>query len=398
MECTKTIMMGLLRALVLALIPMWALAEAPPVVVGAAVSQSGDLADLASDFRKGLLLWQDDVNAAGGLLGRHVELLLVDDRSEANRASALYTRLIREEKADLLIGPFGSAATVGAAAAAERNSRVLLNATGATQSVLRAGQRYVFQVAAPYAVYGEELLGLLRAAGYTKLSVIARDDPASREMAQSFVERAPRFGLAPGELGVYAGATRDFTSLVQAARAASPDAWIAFGGETDAAEMVKAMKRAGYAPKLFFARGAADARFIGEVGQDAEFSMALSAYEPGFTTPGNALFVQGYAAKWSAAPTLAAAQAYAAGQVLEQAVRKAGSLDQEKLRAALASLEGGTVLGDYRIDPTTGEQLGARPPVVQVLEGQPRAVWPRTQATARWRLPYPRWDERKPIQ
>jgi len=391
-------MMNFIRALLLALVPLCAFAQTAPVVVGAVVSQSGDLAGLASDYRKGLLLWQVEINAAGGLLGRRVELQLFDDQSEATRAGPLYARLIGEDKADVLIGPFGSAATVGAAAVAERHHRVLLNATGATLSVYGAGHRYVFQVAAPYAAYGEELLDLMRAAGYRRLYVLARDDPASREMAQRFVERAPRYGLVAGEALYYAGATQDFAPQVSAARAASAEAWIAFGGETDAAEMVKTMKRLGYAPKLFFARGAAEPRFVRDVGQDAEFTLAASAYQPGFATPGNALFAKAFAARWAAPPGLAAAQAYAAGQVLEQAVKQAGSLEQEKLRAALATLEAGTVLGRYKIDPQSGEQLGARPAVVQILKGRPEVVWPRTLATENWRLPYPRWDERKPIQ
>jgi len=390
--------MRLVRALMLALAPLCALAQTSPVVVGAVISQTGDLADLASGYRKGLLLWQDEVNASGGLLGRHVELRLFDDRSEANRTGPLYARLISEDKADVLLGPFGSAATIGAAAVAERNRRVLLNATGATLSVLGAGHGYVFQVAAPYAAYGEELLGMLRAVGLHRLFVLARDDPASREMAQRFVERAPHYGLAAGEFVPYPGMTPDFAPQVAAARAAGAEAWIAFGGAADAAAMVKTMKRLEYAPKLFFARGAADARFVRNVGQDAEFAMTASAYLPGYATPGNVLFTQAYRERWSALPGLAAAQAYAAGQLLEQAVRQAGSLEQEKLRAALGSLDADSVLGRYKIDPATGEQLGARPPVAQILQGRPVVVWPREQATARWRLPYPGWKERTPIQ
>src|SRR6185369_17401478 len=81
-----------------------------PVTVGAVMPQSGILADLAADLRKSLLLWQEEVNAAGGLLGRRVELQLLDDRSESLSARKLYEQLI-QSKVDLLIGPFGSAAT-----------------------------------------------------------------------------------------------------------------------------------------------------------------------------------------------------------------------------------------------------------------------------------------------
>src|SRR6185436_3357391 len=121
-------MKNLFIALLLCAAPAFA---QQPIVVGAAMPQSGILADIAADLKKALLLWQDEVNAGGGLLGRRVELLLLDDHSEASAAPKLYEQLIGEHKADLLVGPLGSAASAGAAAVAERSRRILINATGA---------------------------------------------------------------------------------------------------------------------------------------------------------------------------------------------------------------------------------------------------------------------------
>ncbi len=387
-----------LLAMILAIVPVCAPAQtqARPVVVGAAVAQTGQLADLAAGYRKALLLWQDEVNAAGGLLGRHVELTLIDDRSEAITAERLYERLMRERHADLLIGPFGSAASRGAAAAADRARRVLINATGATQSVLRAGHRYAFQVAAPYAVYGTGVLAVARQAGYRRLFILARDDPASREMAMHTVAQADRQGMDAGALGahIYASGLSDFEPLVAMAKSARAQAWIAFGEATDAAEMVKTFKRLGYAPPLFFAQGAADPSFITAVGQDAERVIGLSGYEPSFATAGNAGFVKAFEARWSSPPGLAAAQGYAACEVLEDAVKHAGSFDQERLRETLATLTTETVLGGYKLDAASGEQLGARPALLQILKGQREVVWPDALATAMWQLPYPGWRQR----
>jgi len=389
-----------LLALLLALGPACALAQPRPVVVGAAVAQTGQLADLAAGYRKALLLWQDEVNAAGGLLGRRVELRLLDDRSEAVTAERLYARLVREHHADLLIGPFGSAAARGAAAAADRAHRVLINATGATQSVLRAGHRYVFQVAAPYTAYGTSVLELARHTGNRRLFVLGRDDPASREMAKRAAEDAAGQGLntVAGGVQIYAPGLRDFEALVAMAKAARTEAWIAFGEATDAAEMVKTFKRLDYAPRLFFAQGAADPRFVAAVGQDAEQAIGLSAYEPFFATHGNADFVKAFSAKWSSSPGLAAAEGYAAGTVLAEAVRRAGTLDQDRLRATLAALSTETVLGGYKLDPASGEQLGARPALLQILKGRREVVWPDALATAMWRLPYPGWQKREILQ
>src|ERR1700716_302335 len=98
--------------------------NAPPLIVGAVVSQTGPHADLAEGYYKGLLLWQDEINAGGGLLGRKVELRILDDRSEATRAGTLYAQLIRE-KADALIGPYGTAASMTAGTEAESGRRVI---------------------------------------------------------------------------------------------------------------------------------------------------------------------------------------------------------------------------------------------------------------------------------
>src|SRR4051812_31224133 len=71
-----------------------ALAQEKPLVLGAVVSETGSHAAAAADYRKGLVLWAEQANAAGGLLGRPIDLQLKDDGSEAARAGAAYAELI----------------------------------------------------------------------------------------------------------------------------------------------------------------------------------------------------------------------------------------------------------------------------------------------------------------
>jgi branched-chain amino acid transport system substrate-binding protein len=362
------------------------LAQSPPVVVGVVVSQTGPHAELADGYRKALLLWQEETNAAGGLLGRSVDLRLLDDASTASRAGALYEDLIRKERAELLIGPFGSAATLLAAAAAERARRVLINGAGPARAVHRRAPRYTFQTAIPYAAYGPALLDLVRAEGISRLFVLARDEPASREMADGLRAAAVR------EVEVYGNEVVDFAPLVEKARAARADAWIAFGGARDAADMVRTFKRLDYAPRLFFARGAAEPKFVPLVGQDAEFTLASIEYDARFATPGNERFAKAYATKWGAAPGVAAAEGYAAATVLAAAVGRAGGFDQEKLRTALAALETETVLGRHKAGPG-GEQAAARPALVQIRDGKPGVL-----ARGERPVPYPQWSERQVLK
>jgi branched-chain amino acid transport system substrate-binding protein len=389
-----------LLILCVAALPLAQAQDAPllPVVVGAVVSQSGPHADLAADYRKALLLWQDEVNAAGGLLGRRVELRLLDDGSAAARCAPLYTQLIRDEKAELLIGPYGSAATRVAGAETERQRRVMINGAGPAHVVHKGPTRYLFQSGAPYATHGVGVLELAQAQGLKTLFILARDELASREMAEAARAAALSQGFAAGEIEAYRGSTTDFSLQVAKAQAAQADAWIAFGEARDAADMVKSFKRAGYAPRLFFARKATDPAFVAAVGQDAEFSLGAIEYDARLATPANAGFAKAFAAKWSAPPGPGAAEGYAAATVLAEAVRRTGSFDQEKLRATLARLETGTVLGPYKVDAASGEQVGIKPAVAQIQRGRPEVVWPNALQTARPLLAYPQWSERRLLE
>ncbi|MGH8723255.1 MAG: ABC transporter substrate-binding protein [Burkholderiales bacterium] len=342
--------------------------------MGAVVSQSGAHAELAAEYAKGLQRWRDEVNTAGGLLGRRVELRLLDDASSAARAAGLYARLIREDRADLLVGPYGSAATLVAAGETERARRVMVNGAGPAAAVHSRAPRYLFQTAVPYAAYGAGVLEIAAEAGYRRLFILARDDPQSREMAEA-TQRAALKQFSVNSVEIHRVATLDFSPQVARARAAQAEAWIAFGDVRDAAEMVKSFKRLDYAPALFFARGASHPRFVALVGQDAEWSLGVLDYQ---ALPGAPVH------------NLDEAQGYVAGVVLAAGVRSAGTLDQERLRAALAELELTTMLGEYRVAPESGAQTGFKPVVVQVRAGLPKQGMPL--------LPYPQWEERATIQ
>ncbi len=372
-------------------------AQEAAIVVGAVVSQSGLASDLAAGYRKGILLWQSQLNAAGGLLGRKVELRIADDGSGADEAAQAYRKLIEGEKAELLIGPYGSAASITASAVAERAGRVMVNGAGASGAVHKRGLRYVFQVATPYAAYGAGVPQLARQWKAGKLFLIARADPVAREMADALAAQAAQRGVPASAVASFPVETREFDAFVRQAQAERASAWVAFGSPRDAANMVITFKRLAYAPSMFVARGAEDAEFIRRVGQDAEYAIGVAAWTPTLRTESNAAFVRAYRARWSSAPDLAAVQGYSAGRVLEAGVRRAASLDPERLRTALAQLETETPLGRYRVDPDTGRQLATQTVLVQILKGQPQIIWPAPLATAGATLPYPRWDQRRLI-
>ena len=93
-----------------------------------------------------------------------------------------------------------------------------------------------------------------------------------------------------------------------------------------------------------------------------------------------------------------AAAAYTAGTVLAAGAERAGTVQANKLRAALSEIEPDTLLGRYRIDPSTGSQIGMQPAVVQRVEGRLQPVWPEALAAGRDLAPFVAWAERKVIR
>jgi hypothetical protein len=192
-------------------------------------------------------------------------------------------------------------------------------------------------------------------------------------MAESTHERAVKQGLDVGDVQAYGAGDTNFASYIYNG---SADAWIVFGEARDTADVVRSLKKLTYAPRLFFARSAADPRFVRLVGQDAEFALAVKEYDPKFRTLGNDQFAAAFEARWSAPATFAAAQGYAAGTVLAEAVRRTKSLDQEKLRATLAEMETDTVLRRLQGRPRNRGAEGGAPAVVQIQRGKAAVIWP----------------------
>ena len=121
---------------------------------------------------------------------------------------------------------------------------------------------------------------------------------------------------------------------------------------------------------------------------------ACPCTEPSLPSEGNKDFVKTYHARNNADPGYYAAFGFVAGTVLEAAVRKAGSIDTEKVREVLTTLKLGTVMGRHEVDPNTYMQIGVRGLVVQVQNGKREVVWPEEYKTAEPKLPIPAWDKR----
>src|SRR5229473_2132729 len=367
---------------------------ADPVRIGVALSQTGNLADSAGPYFKGLDLWREQANARGGLAGRPIEFVVYDDRSDPATAARLYERLITSDKVDFVISSLGSATAATGSAVAEKHKMLMIKGGGAAEAIQQRGFKYVFQTAARISSYADGIIPLIEKYKVKSIALVSRDYAAARDISKAIKSSIEGRDVKVLIDEYFPAGTADFSSQIAKGQQLQPDLWVGLLYPSEAIETVRQFHSVNYIPKLFVANGVSQDDFITAGGKDAEYALGMSLYEPSLPSPGNKEFVKTYKDKYSAEPGYYAAFGFVAGTVLEAAVKKAGSVDTEKVRDVLTSLKLGTVMGKHEVDPATYMQIGVRGLLVQVQNGKREVIWPDEFRTAEPKLPIPAWDKR----
>ncbi len=367
---------------------------ADPVRIGVALSQTGNLADSAAPYFKGLDLWREQANARGGLAGRPIEFVVYDDRSDPATAARLYEKLITDDKVNLVISSLGSATAATGSAVAEKHKIVMINGGGAAEAIQQRGFKYVFQTAARISSYADGIVPMIEKYKIKSVALVSRDYAAARDISKAIKEQIKDKDVKVVMDEYFPAGTADFSSQIAKGQQLQPDLWIGLLYPSEAIETVRQFHSMNYMPKFFIANGVSQDDFITAAGKDAEYALGMSLYEPSLPSEGNKEFVKTYHDKYNADPGYYAAFGFVAGTVLEAAVKKAGSIDNEKVREVLTTLKIGSVMGKHEVDPATYMQIGVRGLVVQVQDGKRQVVWPEEYRTAEPKLPIPAWDKR----
>lgn len=348
-----------------------------PIVIGAALSLTGTLATSAAHSKRAYDLWVKERNADGGLLGRNVKLKIYDDQSDPATSTRLYERLITQDKVDLVVGPFGSAASAAAATAAERNKMPMLLPLAASDAIFERNYKYVFQAITPSTNYFTGAYQIAAGEGYKTAACIGRDYEAARVICDSLKEtQAEEYGLKLVYAGYYPEGTTDYSSVVRKLQQKDPDLIVCTCYAPEMIELTNTMDATKYSPPMLISNGAAQPEFIKGAGEAANGQFVSTQYEPELKTPGNETFVATYEKAYGEAPSYYDAFSWASLELLAKAVDSAKSLDLEKLRGEISSLKTDTIVGPFAVDGT-GKQTAAQSFIAQIRDGQRKLVWPK---------------------
>nr|VFJ94528.1 MAG: branched-chain amino acid transport system substrate-binding protein [Candidatus Kentron sp. LFY]VFJ95874.1 MAG: branched-chain amino acid transport system substrate-binding protein [Candidatus Kentron sp. LFY] len=367
---------------------------AKEIVVGASVAQTGKYSRTGQEQLNGIQMWVEDVNARGGLLKQPVRLVHYDDESQPATGAKLYEKLITDDRVDLLIGPYSSGVTLSASTVTEKYGIPMVSAGASASKIWSRGYKNVFGLYTPAEDYMNQILEFAKSKGLTKVALIYSDTTFPRAVATGVKEKmaALRMDLVFEE--EYGKASTDFAAIILKMRRKKPDIIIGGSYLPDSTAFIRQAKANQLYAKVFaFAVGPGLPDFGKNLGTDAEGVMGNSQWEPNLGIAGVTEFTKAYKEKYGHLPGYHAAGGYGAGQVVEAAVRKAGSVKPDKVRMALFQLDITTIFGRYKADET-GKQIGKPAYAVQWIGDRRELVLPEDSATAKPVYPFKVWSKR----
>ncbi len=368
-----------------------------PIKIGASVSTTGSNGRTGLYQQQAYKLWESQKNAAGGLLGRPVQMVIYDDQSDPTTGSKLYQKLITEDKVDLVLGPYSSGVTLAAAQVTERYGYPMLVAGASAGEIWQKGFKNVFGVYTIAQEYFKDIINeIAKKQGYKTAAIMYQDAvfPSSTASGANDLCKAAGINVVVNEK--YPINATDVSSALTKVRDLDPDMLIGGSYLPDSVLTVRQAKELEVNCRLFaFSVGAAEPDFYDSLKQDANYILGPSMWEPGINTEGNAAFVADFQKMFKRMPDYHAATGYAGCQILEKAVTTDGDLDLDKLREELGKQEMKTILpGEYKVDGT-GKQTGHIPLTIQWQGDKKVIVTPDDLKDGNIELPTPSWNQRK---
>jgi len=337
-----------------------------PILIGASLSLTGDFSADGQAFERGYKLWASDVNSSGGLLGRQVQLKILNDNSSPTQAQTNYQTLFSSDKVNLAFGPFSSLLTTPSASVAARYSYALVEGAGGAPTVFNSpanqSAHNIFDVSLPIE---DELIPFVnwvaslppgqrpKTAAYPMA-----DDPFADPPVQLAQQKLQALGVKTVYSKIFPAENASYKPAADQVAATGAQAVLL--GSTDVptvSAFTQAFQQQHYNPKMFICAAGPDqgAAFTSAVGKgNATGMMVPNGWYPGYANPASQQMVQEYVAKYGGSPSdvnADVAEGYAVGQVAAAAVNATKGTDN---KAIISYLHSGvtidTVQGPVKFD------------------------------------------------
>ena len=325
------------------------------LLLGTAVALAAPLAVLADSIRIGFnapltgfaaadgnsalvgaQLAVEQVNAAGGIAGDDIELVVYDDQASPKEAAPLAVKMTTQDEVTAGISGSYSGSTRAAATIFQENSVPYISAYAVHPDITRAGD-YVFRTSFMGEVQGRAGAMLIGGTmGLKRVALITLNNDFGKSLAAGFKEKAADFGIEVTGEYEYSIKDREFGPIVSKVKSDAPDAIYASGYFFTAGPLVRQIRAAGIAAPVIGQEGYDSQKFIEIAGPDAEGVIITTSLDRDSSNPITQAFIEGFEEKAGYPTDMVAASAHTAVLVMAAALKKAGAGGGAALRDAIA--------------------------------------------------------------
>jgi branched-chain amino acid transport system substrate-binding protein len=335
-----------------------------PIRVGQIVSLTGNYSPLGSENKKSVELAVEKINNDGGVLGRKLEVVVKDDKSQPDQSVLAFNDLRGDDVSAVIGSPFSNSA-LATIPSVDRAEIPYLSLTPADEQVEPLHQ-YVFVVPALSSTYAERILQYLKASGVSTVAV-AHDTRSSYAVAgyNGMKDKASKYGVTIAADEEFQTDATEFGAVIGHVRSSGAQAFVVWATGAPAVALTKQYSTAGVNVPLVLTGAQASKLFLEPVGAAAEgVTVASSIGVVGPDLPDGkqkdaiSELTTSFSEKYGYPPPQFAQDGYSAVKLLAAAIEKAGSAEPEQIREALESLKLVTPNGEYTYSKTNHAGLG----------------------------------------
>ena len=317
------------------------------VKVGAIFSVTGPAANLGAPEQKTAEMLVEKINAAGGINGAKIQLLVKDSGGKPENAVSLAKQFIDEDKVLAIIGPSTSGETMAIKGICQENKTLLISCAAA-ETIVNPVASYVFKTPQKDSDAARAIYGVMKAKGIKKIGVIVSNDGFGQAGKAQLDKLAGEYGVAIAISESYDKNDTDLTGVLTKVKGQDVQAVVNWSIVPAQALVAKNMKQIGLIVPLFQSHGFGNIRYVQAGGEAANGTIfpagrLLVAEVLPDSHPQKALLVQykkDYESRYKEDVSTFGGHAYDAVLVLTEAMKQAGSNDREKVRSALENLKG----------------------------------------------------------
>lgn len=371
-------------------------AFAEVVKVGVLLPLTGKLRPFGEIEQRSFLMAVKEINEKGGIHGKAVDLIIEDTQGDPNTGRWAIKKLISKDKVILVGGGWSSSVTWAAAPVAQESKIPFLINTASADKITEQGWDYIFRLNPPTSEYERGFESFCReVAQDTKTAVVIYEKSSFGQAGKDkFVKLIDRLKLKMILQRGYEADALDFAPTLMQIKSRKPDL-IAMVSETrSASQIMKEAKALNLKPRLYFGVSSnfAHLRFGKSLGRRAEYLFSSTLWTPSVPYPGARVYHEKFMGAFGMSPGYHGAQAYAAMQVIADALKRSESLKAEDIRDAFSQTDTMTVFGPVRFVSygKKRQQNRHQTLLVQWLKGRLETVWPETLASSDFAYPLPR--------